>query len=168
MKVTLRPARLGDIPRMQEIEDDAGESFDAWGLVDFDDLAVVSIGEHAESIEAGLSFIAEVDGRSAGFVMGVMHEADAYLHELDVERAHQRKGFGALLVRAFADAARAKGARAVYLSTFRDPPWNAPFYGRLGFSEVARADYFDWMREIENQQAEFLDISTRAFMRMKL
>lgn len=168
MKATLRPARLGDIPRMQEIEDDAGEIFDGLQLVEFDDLAVVSIGEHAESIEAGLSFIAEVDGRAAGFVMGVMYGADAYLHELDVERAHQKKRIGAMLVRAFNDAARAKGARVVYLSTFRDPPWNAPFYRSLGFSEVARDDYFDWMRQIETQQAEFLDISTRVFMRMML
>ena len=66
----------------------------------------------------------------------------------------------------FIDAAKAKGARAVYLSTFRTPQWNAPFYRKLGFVDVARADYLPWMSAIENQQAKFLDVNTRVFMRL--
>ena len=168
MKPVIRPARLADIPRMQEIENDAGGLFEGWGLVDFDDLAVVHMSEHVDSIVAGLSFIAETNGRAAGFVMGVMYGDDAYLHELDVERASQKKGLGAALVWAFIDAARAKHADTVYLSTFRDPPWNAPFYARLGFREVARSNYLPWMTEIETQQAQFLDIRTRVFMCLAL
>src|SRR5262245_44924977 len=145
MKPVIRPARLADIPRMQEIENDAGSLFEGWDLVDFDDLAVVGMSEHADSIVAGLSFVAETNGRAAGFVMGVMYGDDAYLHELDVERASQKKGIGAALVAAFIEAARVKHADTVYLSTFRDPPWNAPFYARLGFRQVGRRDYLPWM-----------------------
>lgn len=153
---------------MQEIENDAGELFDGLGLVDFDDLAPVNILDHAHAIDAGLSLIAEVDGRAAGFVMGVVYERDAYLHELDVERAHQRGGIGKALVSAFVDLAQARSAASVYLSTFRDPPWNAPFYARVGFQEVARQHYLPWMTAIEVQQAKFLDIRTRVFMRLAL
>ena len=168
MTSILRPARLADIPRMQEIEDDAGELFAGWNLVNFEDLATVGMSDHVEAIEAGLSIIADVDGRAVGFAMGALYSEDAYLHELDVERAGQRKGLGAALVWAFVKAARDKGARTVYLSTFREPPWNAPFYARLGFREVKREDYLPWMRAIEIQQALFLDLSTRVFMRMDL
>src|SRR5262249_4121572 len=98
MKPVIRPARFADIPRMQEIEEDAGAVFEGWGLVDFNDLAVVDMSEHADAIAAGLSFIAETDGRMAGFVMGVIYGDDAYLHELDVERASQKKGLGSALV----------------------------------------------------------------------
>jgi hypothetical protein len=31
---------------------------------------------------------------------------------------------------------------------------------------VARADYLDWMAEIEMAQAAFLDIATRVFLRL--
>jgi predicted N-acetyltransferase YhbS len=168
MNHVLRPARLADIPRMQEIEDNAGELFAGWNLVNFDDLATVDMSDHVEAIEAGLSIIAEVDGRAAGFAMGALYDEQAYLHELDVETASQRKGLGAALVWAFVEAARNKDAETVYLSTFRAPPWNAPFYARLGFRDVKREDYLPWMRAIEIQQALFLDLSTRVFMRMDL
>ena len=168
MNLVLRPARLADIPRMQEIEDDAGELFAGWNLVNYEDLATVGMSEHVEAIEAGLSIIAEIDGRAVGFAMGALYGEDAYLHELDVERASQRQGLGAALVSAFVEAVRNKGAETLYLSTFRAPPWNAPFYARLGFREVKREDYLPWMRAIEVQQALFLDLSTRVFMRMDL
>ena len=62
--------------------------------------------------------------------------------------------------------ARARGARDIYLATFRDPPWNAPFYRKLGFHDVARADYLPWMSALEEGQAAFLDLSTRVFMKL--
>jgi GNAT superfamily N-acetyltransferase len=164
--LAVRRAAIADIPRMQEIENSAGELFEGWDLIALDDMAVVAITDHVAAIDAGLSFIAEVDGRAAGFVMGEMYGPDAYLHELDVDAGYQRRGAGALLVRAFVDAARLKGAALVYLSTFRDPPWNAPFYRRMGFGDVPRADYLPWMASIEAQQAVFLDISKRVFMRI--
>lgn len=166
MTVTVRPATAADIPRMHEIEDSAGELFEGWDLIALDTMALVAVTDHLAAIEAGLSFIAEVDGRAAGFIMGDMHGADAYLHELDVDTAYQQKGAGAALVKAFIAAAKRQSAGAVYLSTFRAPPWNAPFYARLGFSEVARGDYLPWMTAIEAEQAKLLDINTRVFMRI--
>ena len=166
MSVTLRVAHAADIFRLQEIERAAAELFRNSELIDIDAMSVVAIGDHTQAIEQGLSLVAEVDGRVAGFVMGEMHFDDAYLHELDVDPAFGQRGVGAALVRRFASAARAKGAKAVYLSTFRDPPWNAPFYRKLGFVDVARGDYLRWMSAIEGEQAKFLDVNTRVFMRL--
>lgn len=166
MSVLLRAAQVGDIFRMQEIERAAAELFRNSELIDIDAMSVVAIGDHAQAIEQGLSLVAEVDARVAGFAMGEMHFDDAYLHELDVDPAYGRRGVGAALVRGFVNAARAKRAQAVYLSTFRDPPWNAPFYRKLGFVDVARGDYLRWMSAIEGEQAKFLDVNTRVFMRL--
>lgn len=164
----LRATRPGDIPRLQDIERSAAELFRGSPLIDITTMATVYTTDHLNAIDAGLSLVAEVDGRVAGFVMGEMHGDIAYLHELDVDLAYQQRGIGAALVRGFADAARAQGASAVVLSTFRDPLWNAPFYRRLGFVDVARSAFLPWMAEIEAQQAEFLDINTRVMMRMAL
>jgi hypothetical protein len=38
----------------------------------------------------------------------------------------------------------------------------------MGFQDVERANYLPWMVEIEAQQAEFLDIATRVFMRLSV
>jgi predicted N-acetyltransferase YhbS len=168
MAMRLRPTTAADIPRLHDIEMSAAALFAGSDLIDMDDTMVVATTDHLAAIEAGLSLVAEVDGRAAGFVMGEVFGADAYLHELDVDLAYQQRGIGAALVRGFADAARATGASAVVLSTFRDPPWNAPFYRRMGFEDVERANYLPWMVEIETQQAEFLDIATRVFMRLSV
>ena len=168
MNVALRPAAIADIPRMQQIEQDAATLFAGLGLIDIDEMATASISDHCQAIDEGLSLVAETEGRVAGFVIGDRYESDVYLHELDVGRDYQRRGIGATLVHGFIDLSRAQGAQGIYLSTFRDPPWNAPFYRRLGFKDVPRTDYLPWMMEIERRQAEFLDIATRVFMRLPI
>ncbi|HEX5008303.1 MAG TPA: GNAT family N-acetyltransferase [Hyphomonadaceae bacterium] len=168
MTVTLRLAAIADIPRMQQIEQDAATLFAGLDLIDITEMATASIGDHCHAIDEGLSLVAEVDGRIAGFVIGNRYGADVYLHELDVGRDYQQKGVGAALVRGFIDVAQKQGAPWIYLSTFRAPPWNAPFYRKLGFADVPRTDYLPWMAEIEHRQAEFLDITTRVFMKLAL
>lgn len=162
----IRPAVAAEIFRLQEIERAAAELFRGSGLIDIDHMAVVSLTDHVAAIAAGLSFVCEVEGRVAGFAIGEWQGRDAYLHELDVDPAFQKRGVGAALVRAFVDAARASGARDIYLATFRDPPWNAPFYRKLGFVDVDRAGYLPWMTALEESQAAFLDLSTRVFMKL--
>ncbi len=168
MSFTLRTGHVADVFRLQEIERAAAELFRDSDLIDISAMGVVSLGDHEMAIGRGLSFVAEVDGRIAGFAIGDRHFDDVYLHELDVDPAYQQRGIGAALVKQFVSAARAKGATAVYLSTFRTPPWNAPFYRKLGFVDVARGDYLRWMSAIETEQAKFLDVSTRVFMRLGL
>lgn len=166
MTISLRDGRIADIFRLQEIERAAAELFRDSDLINIDTMAVSEMGDHIAAIEDGISIVAEVDDRLAGFVIGELHDDVAYLRELDVDPAYQQRGIGAALVRAFVDRARDKGATATYLSTFRDPPWNAPFYRKLGFEDVDRRDYADWMTRLETLQATFLDLSTRVFMKL--
>jgi GNAT superfamily N-acetyltransferase len=163
----VRPAHLADIFRLQEIERAAAELFRGSPLIDVASLSVISMADHERSIDEGLSFVGEVNGRSVGFVMGEMQGRDAYMRELDVDPPFQKRGIGAQLVKHFAGAAHAKGAQAVYLSTFRSPPWNAPFYRKLGFRDVSRSDYLPWMTSIWQEQSTFLDMNTRVFMKLR-
>ena len=165
MTATLRAARKADIFRLQEIERAAAELFRDSDLIDIDTMAVIPMADHITAIETGISIVAQVDSRIAGFVMGEMQGDVAYLRELDVDPAYQRRGIGAMLVTAYVTAAKAKAAAPIYLSTFRAPPWNAPFYRRMGFTDVARADYLPWMTAMEAAQASFLDLSTRVFLK---
>jgi len=162
----IRPTTMADVFRLQEVERAAAELFRGSGLIDIDGMAVVSLTDHIASIEAGLSFVHEADGRVAGFAIGEWQDRDIYLHELDVDPAFQQRGIGAGLVRKFIEAAKAKDACNIYLATFRDPPWNAPFYRKLGFVDLPRSSYLPWMTAMEEIQATFLDISTRVFMKL--
>lgn len=46
---------------------------------------------------------------------------------------HGRRGIGGALVGSVCDWARASGIASVTLTTYREIPWNEPFYRRLGF-----------------------------------
>lgn len=60
----------------------------------------------------------------------------AHIWQLSVHPAAGRQGRGTALVHAVCDWAASKGHPAVTLTTFRDVPWNGPFYGRLGFRVI--------------------------------
>ncbi|MBW4457630.1 MAG: GNAT family N-acetyltransferase [Nostoc indistinguendum CM1-VF10] len=53
--------------------------------------------------------------------------------QIDVAPEHGQRGIGSALVGTVCTWAKQQGYRIVSLSTFRDIPWNAPFYSKLGF-----------------------------------
>jgi GNAT superfamily N-acetyltransferase len=57
-----------------------------------------------------------------------------HLHQIAVHPRHGRRGIGSALMAAV--IARA-GNAGVTLTTFRDVPWNGPWYAHLGFAELA-------------------------------
>jgi N-acetylglutamate synthase-like GNAT family acetyltransferase len=65
-----------------------------------------------------------------------LRDGTAWLDRLSVLDRWQRRGYGAALIDRTAAAVRALGFGTLYLSTYRDVPWNAPFYERQGFEEV--------------------------------
>jgi putative acetyltransferase len=63
-------------------------------------------------------------------------ERDLYVVELDVVPEHAGARLGAALLDHAALLAHERGLSRLVLRTFADVPWNAPYYRRLGFSEL--------------------------------
>jgi predicted N-acetyltransferase YhbS len=76
-------------------------------------------------------------GSPVGFAIAIRESNAAFLQELDVHPAHQRKGLGRRLIRNVISWAQAHESSCVTLTTFEYVPWNAPFYSRLGFRKLA-------------------------------
>ena len=58
---------------------------------------------------------------------------------------------------------------AVTLTTFRDVPWNAPYYERLGFRSLSETELTPELAEVRAREAEpGLDPETRVCMRLDL
>lgn len=91
-------------------------------------------------LAAGTLWMAEVDGQPVGFLAGRIDATRLHIDEVDVLRAHQGKGVGRRLLETAAAYARANGLAALSLTTFRNVPWNAPFYAAFGFREWAPQD----------------------------
>ena len=93
----------------------------------------------------GTLLVAEDDG-PGGQVVGFAHltfpEGFAHLDQISVLPTHGRRGIGAALVRAVMEEARWVGHDRLSLCTYRDLPWNGPFYVSLGFAEKERLEPF--------------------------
>lgn len=95
-----------------------------------------SADDYRKTIAKGRCLSAVVDDDVVGFAAAGRISRELHLHELSVARAHQGNGIGATLLRALAIDARNSGFQAITLNTYRDIPWNGPFYARHGFIEV--------------------------------
>lgn len=92
--------------------------------------------EHAEHV-----WVAEVAGSVVGLAATITLDDAAHLEQLAVDPEHCRRGIGgALLERVCAEAA-VRGRDRVTLTTFRDLPWNGPWYERRGFVALARSEW---------------------------
>lgn len=98
-------------------------------------------------------------GRAAGTPVGFAHvlllddgwSPRPHLEQVSVRLPDRaRQGTGTALVRAAMAEARWLGHDDLTLCTYRDLPWNGPFYARLGFVEVPEPPaYLEALRDHE-------------------
>ena len=153
---TIRPARPDEHDTFPAIERAAAAQFRATAFAAMADAPLASEHLAGARDRAWVAVARRLDGA-------------AHLHELDVHPAHARRGLGRLLIEAVAAWARQEGLRAVTLTTFRDIPWNAPYYGRLGFRPLDDAELGPGLRALrESETAVGLPSSDRLCMRLQL
>lgn len=138
----VRPARSADVDGLPEIERRAARRFADIGLAVLADAAPTDVEVFRRGCGEGRVWVAEHLGPAGdrgvvGFALVRFLDGDLHLQEMDVVPEHGRRGLGRRLVEAVCAGARERGAGRVTLTTFRDVPWNAPFYRRLGFREIA-------------------------------
>ena len=158
-------ARRRDLPQLASIE--LGAARLLTGHAPAPVLAEVTSLEELETARRQqLLWVALADDAPVGFAHVKLLEArSAHLDELDVHPDHGRRGVGRQLVMTVCDWAAAKGYATVTLSTFRDPPWNMPFYARLGFDVIAPDDLSPALiAVVADEQSRGLDPMRRVVM----
>ncbi|MEE9380409.1 MAG: GNAT family N-acetyltransferase [Hyphomonadaceae bacterium] len=165
----IRAAQTVDIPQFALIESAADKLFEPTGLMENateQDSIPALVFEDA--IPQGLVSVVELGGNEIiGFSLCSVRKPDLYLDQVAVYPDHCRKGLGTALINTVMKDARARKLKTVSLSTFRNVPWNAPYYARLGFKEIPRKNLTKWMLELEALQMEYMDIGKRCFMRKR-
>ena len=139
----VRHARARDLPLLASIEGEADRMFvERFAATDWDP---PTPGQDRVA-EPGFVLVAGDPPVGFAHVLEVEVGWLAHLQLLAVRPGHQRRGTGTALVRAALAEAGARGHDRLTLSTYRDVPWNAPFYERLGFTELTDLD--PWLREV--------------------
>jgi predicted GNAT superfamily acetyltransferase len=127
MTVQLREIRPSDYRPVISVVDDW------WGGRHMADMLPHLFFEHF----TGTSFVAELDGELAGFLVGFISQSrpgEAYIHFVGIRPAERGSGLGRLLYERFFATAAARGCALVRAVTSPVNHGSVSFHTRLGFA----------------------------------
>jgi GNAT superfamily N-acetyltransferase len=163
--VIIRTATADDVEVMRAIEVDAGERFRSIGLDVIADDDPPSPEQLRRHVADGTAWVAESDGRVAGYATASVVDGDGHLDQVSVLGSAAGRGVGRALVARVEQWTRDAGLPAVTLTTFRDVAWNGPYYERLGFTTLAEDDLGPELAAIRRFEIEAgLDVMPRVAM----
>lgn len=159
MTFTIRPGHPDDAVLLGAVEKAAASRFSEIGLSQIAEGRPVDQAEYRALAEAGRLWVAETEeGAPVGVAFAGEVDGAGHLAEISVHPNHGRQGLGRRLIAEVESWARASGYASLSLTTFRDVPWNRPYYEKLGFSEVEEGEAGPKLRSIrEGERGRGLD-----------
>jgi GNAT superfamily N-acetyltransferase len=153
LSTRIRLAREDELPLLREVERASGEIFRDIGLAEIADDEPLSLTELGHYRHAGRAWVT-ADGGAAGKVVAFLlaEPVDGNLHvaQVAVHPAAAGRRLGAGLIEHLARLAAADHAPGLTLTTYREVPWNAPYYRTLGFAEIAEPEIGPGLRAIRD------------------
>lgn len=120
----------------------------------------------AEAQAGGRLWVALAGDTAVGFAHVIILKSGlAHLEELDVHPSHGRRGLGSQLLERVCEWVRCRDYPSLTLTTFREPPFNMPFYRSRGFEELPREAFTEDLRNIvAHETSRGLDPEKRVVM----
>ena len=139
----IRLARPDDLPLLPEIDTLADSRFETTpygaALEAFPSVAVDHLAKLQDQWRLWVA--ADAQDRPVGFAM-VTLDTPAILHldQISVHPTHTGHRLASRMIDGIDAFCDGRGFAQMTLTSFRDVPWNAPYYQRLGFREIADAE----------------------------
>ncbi len=172
----LRLATVADIEAMREVEVDAGRRFREFppelGLAEIADDEPPAVEVLMANIDNESSWVVTDPASNdavVGYALASMMDDDAHLDQVSVRGAYECRGIGGALVDRVCSWAAELGFDAITLTTFRDVPFNGPYYERRGFTQIAAHECGPELRALRQLERDIgLDVQPRIAMRRRL
>ncbi|MGF1592125.1 MAG: GNAT family N-acetyltransferase [Kiloniellaceae bacterium] len=167
MTYRVRLAEAADVPLLGAVERAAASRFTTVGLERIAEGRPTDEAEYLKAVAAGCLWVVEVAGGPViGLAIAGRLDGEGYLAEISVHPDHAGRRLAARMIAAVEDWAAGLGCRRLYLTTFREVPWNRPYYLRLGFAEVEEAEVGAELRALRagERKRGLDDISPRVCM----
>lgn len=164
----IRAGTADDVSRLCDIEVAGSTPFAAHGMVN-DELRGPMMSDDVANLDAhiaaGRLWVATADDTVVGYVMTSEVDGNAHLDQVTVHPDVARQRIGQRLIEHAMSAARTDGFARMTLTTYRDVPWNGPYYEGLGFRAVPAEALTPAIRAIrEHERALGLDEWPRIVM----
>ncbi len=165
--VSIRLAGPGELPLLQALETAGGELFRQIGMTDIADHAPPPLHVLRTYQRAGRAWVAaDADNQPVGYILLKVIDGAAHIEQVTVHPDHQRQGLGRALIEAANHWAAEQSLPALTLSTFREVPWNAPYYANLGFQVLPEDELTPGLLKLRTEETAIgLDPAARVFMR---
>jgi GNAT superfamily N-acetyltransferase len=166
----IRPARADELGVLRAIEREAGAVFRALGMDAVADDEPPSLESLTAFLNEGRAWVyVDSADQALAYLLVEVVDAAAHIEQVSVHPQGHRRGLGRALIDVVADWARERGLTRVTLTTYRDVPWNAPYYERLGFRVIPNDQLTQGLRERRAQEAALgLDQWPRVAMQIRL
>ena len=166
----IRFARVEELTLLSHIEQSAASLFLDTPYSFLVNAETLPLNFVQQRFQAGQVWVA-IDQHDVVVGYAITREVDdtLYLQQIDVDPEHGHRGIGSALVDTVCSWAKVHSYRVISLSTFRDIPWNAPFYSKLGFRALNESELTAGFQQIRLKEFEAgLPISKRVIMHCKL
>lgn len=167
---TIRAAAPSDFDALRDIERAAGQLFADIGMEEIANDEPPSLEELREYADRGHAWVlADAEDAPIGFTLVDVVGGCAHIEQVSVHPHYHRQGYGRRLIDHITTWARERAMPAVTLTTFRDVPWNAPYYERCGFRTLTEAELRPELAAVRARETDDgLDPGTRVCMRRDL
>jgi GNAT superfamily N-acetyltransferase len=129
---TIRPATELDLQRLVDVEVAAGQLFHAVGKSKVAE-NVPNIADLREAVAAERVWVTSIRGEVAGYITAELIDGNAHVAQVSVVPTYAGRRIGKAMIEFIEAWGQTAGCPATSLTTFRDVPWNAPYYLRLGY-----------------------------------
>jgi GNAT superfamily N-acetyltransferase len=150
--------------RLQQIELEAGRRFADIGMPEIASAPPTGIPILQDAARSGFLWGASISNQLGGFILCDRFGDHFLIRQLSVLPGYSGMRIGSHLIEQVSKDASRIDCRHLILSTFRQVPWNAPYYQRLGFEIMRHEDFPDFIRRIRSEEARVLDIADRVIM----
>jgi GNAT superfamily N-acetyltransferase len=146
--------RRAELEALRGLEREAGRLFAAIGMAEVAAAQAPTLADLEVYRTAGRAWVT-VDAwdRPLGYLLSSIVDGCAHIDQVSVAPAYARRGLGASLIEHLAATAAVDGRPALTLTAFRDVPWNAPYYTRLGFVVIEPANHGTQLRALIAHEA---------------
>jgi ribosomal protein S18 acetylase RimI-like enzyme len=166
----IRAATAMELPALRDIERAAGLAFAGIGMPEIAADEPPSLDELTGYQRAGRAWVTVgQNARLVAYLLADLVDGNMHVEQVSVHPDCARRGVGRSLLDYVAGRAASAGRPALTLTTFSQVPWNAPYYERCGFRQLADSELTPGLRAIRRQEAEHgLDRWPRVCMRRDL
>lgn len=151
-----RAADAADAEALSSIEDNAATVFRQLGgnFANIDFTALTPEFYVDAIAQNQIIWLVELRGEPVGFLRAKPVDDILYCAEMSVLKHHHGKGLGEKLINHFVNYAKSDGFSGVAGITYKNVPWNGPYYQRLGFDYLEDAQIGEELRAIKTSEIE--------------